>query len=298
MTALLAVLVLASVLVLATLGLHLTFGMLGLVNLTHGAMLLCGGYAAYVAVDATGSALVGLAAAICFTALLGMAIEVVFVRRLYDRPLESLVVTFGLTAFIRQSVILLYGPDPRGLHAPIQGGLSIGGATVARWDVVLMGCAVLAMAGFHQLLVRTRAGLECRAAVADDVLAATSGVRVRLTRCAIFAGGSAVAGLAGALVAPKYTLDSSFGLTLLVYSFFVVMLARPGSLAGLWPAALVVAGVVVGLQYVVSPVLAQVLAFAVILMLIRVREPALDVARAVLRWRADRGGAVLAQGSR
>jgi branched-subunit amino acid ABC-type transport system permease component len=266
-----SVLAQSAVLILVTLGLHVTFGMLGLVNLAHAAQLMIGGYTAYAVMDATGSYPLALVAAVGVAAVTAVPIEVLIIRRLYDRPVDSLVATFGLTILVRQAIHLIFSADPRGLDNPIPGSTRLLGVIVPYWSATLIVAAIALTVGIYVWFVRSPSGLRARCAVSNDVLASTNGVDVGLTRLWLFAAGAGLAGLGGALVAPLYTLDPTFGLSFLVYAFFIVMLGGIGSLAGLWPAAITVSLLIVGLQYVVSAITAQVLAFALIVVAIRFR---------------------------
>jgi branched-subunit amino acid ABC-type transport system permease component len=158
--------------------------------------------------------------------------------------------------------------------------------TVPYWSATLIVAALALTAAIYVWFLRSSAGLRARCAVSNDVLAGTNGVDVGLTRLWLFVAGAGLAGLGGALVAPLYTLDPSFGLSFLVYAFFIVMLGGVGSLAGLWPAAVTVSLLIVGLQYVVSAISAQVLAFALIVVAIRFRGSFIQAAAKL--WRAVR----------
>lgn len=284
-----AVLAEAAVLILVTLGMHVTFGMLNLVNLAHAAQLMLGGYTAYAVETATGSYPLALAAAAAMTAATAVPVEFVIIRRLYDRPVDSLVATFGLTILVRQVIQIIFSADPRGLNDPVPGAATIAGVIVPYWSAILIAAALVLSCAIYVWFHRSHAGLRARCAVSNNVLASTNGVNVAFTRMWLFAVGGALAGLGGALVAPLYTLDPTFGLSFLVYAFFIVMLGGLGSLRGLWPAALVVSLLIVGLQYVVSAVSAQVIAFAAIVVVIRLRGTAIETAAAV--WRATRAAA-------
>jgi urea transport system permease protein len=266
-----SVLSLASIFVLIALGLHFTFGLLGLVNLAHGEFLLVGAYVAYAVQQATGSTVAGVLLAPLGAALLAFVVERLFLRLFYERPLDSLLATFGLAVIVRQGVQLLYSSVPRQVRDPLRGSFTLFDINIPRWRLLILVVDVVLVVGIAALLSRTRFGLRARASVRNPVLAETMGIDVGWVRASLFALGSAVAGLAGALLAPISTLDPQFGLLYLVNAFLVVILGGVGSLTGL-----VVGGVVLGsslalLQFVIPTVLAQIVVLVIAVLGVRLR---------------------------
>ena len=219
---------LIAVFVLISLGLHFTFGMLGLVNLVHGELLLIGGYATYAVAGLTGSVLVGMLAAPVVAGLVGLAMERGVLRFLYQRPLDSLLATFGLAVIIRQAVQLIYTSSPRNVPDLLRGSWTILGINIPRWRLVLALLAVLLVIGTWWLLGRTRFGLKARAVVANPDLAESVGLDVGAMRAGLFTIGAALAGLAGGVLAPVSTLDPQYGLLFMVNAFLVTILGGPG----------------------------------------------------------------------
>jgi branched-chain amino acid transport system permease protein/urea transport system permease protein len=262
---------LIAVFVLISLGLHFTFGMLGLVNLVHGELLLIGGYATYAVAELTGSTLAGMLAAPVVAGLVGLAMERGVLRFLYQRPLDSLLATFGLAVIIRQAVQLIYTSSPRNVPDLLTGSWTILGVNVPRWRLVLALLAVLLVIGAWWLLERTRFGLRARAVVANPDLAETTGLDVGAMRAGLFTIGAALAGLAGGVLAPVSTLDPQYGLLFLVNAFLVTILGGPGSLAGLVAAAVVLGGSLALLQFVIPTVFAQILVLVIAVVGVRLR---------------------------
>jgi urea transport system permease protein len=262
---------LASVFVLIALGLHFTFGLLGLVNLAHGEFLLLGAYIAYAVQEASGSTVAGVVAAPFGAALIGLVVERALLRFFYERPLDSLLATFGLAVIIRQGVQLIYSAVPRQVRDPLRGSFDLFDVNIPRWRLLIVVVDVLLVAGIGALLSRTRFGLRARASVRNPELAETMGIDVGWVRAFVFAIGSGVAGAAGALMAPISTLDPEFGLLFLVNSFLVVILGGVGSLYGL-----VAGGVVLGcslalLQFAIPTVLAQIVVLVIAVAGVRLR---------------------------
>jgi urea transport system permease protein len=265
------VVVLIAVFTLIALGLHFTFGMLNVVNLAHGEFLLIGAYTAFQVQEATGNVVLGILLAPLTAAALGILMERGILRSLYDRPLDSLLATFGLAVIIRQVVQLLYTANPRRVDDAIGGSFEIAGFNVPWWRLVIVIATVALVALVSAILARTDFGLRARATVRNPTLAETTGINVGLMRAALFALGSAIAGLAGALLAPINTLDPQFGLLFLVNSFLVVILGGQGSLRGLVIAAAVLGGSLSILQFVVPTVYAQIIVLVIAILAVRLR---------------------------
>jgi urea ABC transporter permease protein UrtB len=266
-----SVLSLASVFILIALGLHFTFGLLGLVNLAHGEFLLVGAYVAYAVQQATGSTVAGVMLAPIGAAALGLVVERSLLRIFYDRPLDSLLVTFGLSVILRQGVQLIYSAVPRQVRDPLRGSLTFFDANIPKWRLLIVVVDVLLIAGIYALLSRTSFGLRARACVRNPALAETMGIDVSWVRAFLFAIGSGLAGLAGGLLAPISTLDPQFGLLFLVNAFLVVILGGVGSLPGLVIGGLMLGGSLALLQFVIPTVLAQILVLLIAVLGVRVR---------------------------
>jgi urea ABC transporter permease protein UrtB len=263
---------LASIFILIALGLHFTFGLLGLINLAHGEFLLIGAYLAYAVQQATGSTVAGVLLAPIGAAAVGLAIERLLLRFFYERPLDSLLVTFGLAVIARQGVQLIYSSVPRQLRDPLRGSFSFfDDVNIPRWRLLIVVIDVLLIVGIFALLSRTSFGLRARACVRNPSLAETMGVDVGWVRALLFAIGSGLAGLAGGLLAPISTLDPQFGLLFLVNAFLVVILGGVGSLAGLVLGGVMLGGSLALLQFFIPTVLAQILVLVIAVLGVRIR---------------------------
>lgn len=265
------VVVLMAVFVLIALGLHLTFGLLNVVNLTHGEFLLIGAYTAFQVQEATGNVVLGILLAPVVAGTIGILIERGILRSLYERPLDSLLATFGIAVIIRQVVQLIYSANPRTVDDPIGGSFEILGLNVPWWRLVVVVATVALVALVSAILARTSFGLHARATVRNPTLAGTMGVNVGLVRAALFALGSGIAGLAGALLGPINTLDPEFGLLFLVNAFLVVILGGQGSLRGLVIAGALLGGSLAVLQLFISTVFAQIIVLVIAIVGVRLR---------------------------
>ena len=270
------VVVLIGVFVLVALGLHFTFGLLNVVNLAHGEFLLIGAYTTFQVQETTGNVLLGILLAPLVAGAVGILIERGILRSLYDRPLDSLLATFGLAVIIRQVVQLIYSANPRTVHDAIGGSFDVAGIIVPWWRLVLVIATAGLVALVSVIVARTDFGLHARATVRNPALAETMGINVGLMRAALFALGSAIAGLAGALLAPINTLDPQFGLLFLVNSFLVVILGGQGSLRGLVVAAALLGGSLSILQFMIPTVYAQIIVLVIAILGVRLRPVLAD----------------------
>jgi urea ABC transporter permease protein UrtB len=262
---------LASIFILIALGLHFTFGLLGLINLAHGEFLLIGAYLAYAIQQATGSTIAGVLLAPIGAAAFGLAIERLLLRFFYERPLDSLLVTFGLALIVRQGVQLIYSSVPRQLRNPLRGAFTFFDVNIPKWRLLIVVVDVLLIVCIFTLLSRTSFGLRARASVRNPVLAETMGVDVAWIRAVLFAIGSGLAGLAGGLLAPISSLDPQFGLLFLVNAFLVVILGGVGSLAGLVLGGVMLGGSLALLQFIIPTVLAQIIVLVIAVLGVRLR---------------------------
>lgn len=265
------VVVLIAVFVLISLGLHFTFGLLNVVNLMHGEFLLLGAYTAFEVQQRTGSSLVGMLVAPIVGAIVGVAVERGILRVLYERPLDSLLATFGLSVIIRQVIQLLYTANPRSLDDPIGGSFLVAGLNVPFWRLVVVLVTIALVAGVRWMLQGTPFGLRARATVRNPVLAAAMGIKVGPTRATLFAIGAGLTAFAGAVLAPLNTLDPQYGLLFLVNAFLVVILGGQGSLRGLVVAAIVLGGSLSIMQFAISSVIAQILVIVIAVVAVRLR---------------------------
>lgn len=256
--------------VLVGVGLHLTFGLLNIVNLVHGEFVLIGAYATYELQDKLGGPVPAMIAAPFVAGFIGIVAERTVLRFLYTRPLDTLLATFGLSLLIRQAVQLIYLANPRQVEDPIGGSFVVGGFNVPWWRFVLV-LVTAAVVGGLMLLLRTRLGVRWRATVSNPDRAETLGVHTGIARTAMFGLGCALAGLAGALLAPLNTLTPQFGTRFLINSFLVVILGGQGSLNGLVGAAVVLGGTLGILQFQISTVYAQVAVLLVAIIATRLR---------------------------
>jgi urea transport system permease protein len=234
---------LGAVLLIMSLGLAVTFGLMGIINMAHGEMLMIGSYTAYVVQEVFARHLaahqdyyffVALPLAFLAAGLVGLALETGVIRFLYGRPLETLIVTWGIGMMFQQGARLWFG-DQTSVNSPtwFRGGVeAMPGLILPYSRIFIVVLAVLALGLLHGLLQRSYAGLRVRAVMQNRAMAACVGVSTRRIDAMTFAFGTALAGVAGCALALIGTVDPEVGKTYIVDSFMVVVLGGVGKVVG------------------------------------------------------------------
>ena len=240
----------ASILLLAALGLALSFGLMRVINMAHGEMLMLGGYASYVSISLFGKGagfFIGLLAAFIGAGLFGAFLEVTLIRRLYGRPLDTLLATWGVSFILQQAARSIFGPIGVEVTAPawLAGSLSLGGTALTGFALpavrlFIIVLAVVVLGGMWLIMTRTRLGLLVRAVHQNRAMAEALGANTRLVDLAVFSLGTAIAGLAGAALALIAPVTPTVGQSYIVYAFLVVIVGGLGSLTGTLLAALLI----------------------------------------------------------
>jgi len=223
---------LTSVLVLLVLGMAVIVGMMRVFNLCHGELVLLGAVVAYLTHSWFGSVLLGIVLAPLVVGLFGAGLERTVVRRFYANPAGALLATFAVGFLIRAIVLWRMSTQGAPVPAPIDGTVAIGDAQVSAWRLVIIVVVILAVAGTYALLNRTSAGLRVRATLDNKELASAAGISTGAMYTGTYAFGSALAGLAGAMIVPLQTLYPNLGLDNLIPMFIAVMVGGLGSLEG------------------------------------------------------------------
>jgi urea transport system permease protein len=240
----------ASILLLAALGLALSFGLMGVINMAHGELLMMGGYLTYVTLGFFPHSIgypLGMVVAFAGTAMFGALLEATLIRRLYGRPLDTLLATWGVSLILQQGARSLFGPIGDEVTAPswLAGSFSVAGGFVTGFTVpfvrlFIMGLSAAVVGVIALVIARTRTGMLVQAVHQDRDMAEALGVNTRIVDLWVFAVGSGVAGLAGSALALIAPVTPTVGQSYIVYAFLVVILGGMGSLSGTVLAALVV----------------------------------------------------------
>ncbi len=236
-----------STLFLVSAGLTLIFGVTRIVNFAHGALFMVGAYLAYTLTThlppTTLGFFGGVLLAAAGVALLGVAIELLILRRIYDAPeIFQLLATFGVALILQDAVVSIWGPQE--LFAPrvpgLKGAFELGGAFVPQYNLFMLFVGPLVFVVLWWLMRTTRWGVQVRAATQDREMAGALGINERRLFTGILALGAFLAGLAGALQIPRETVNAQMDLGVLVEAFVVVVVGGLGSIAGAFWAALAI----------------------------------------------------------
>jgi len=225
-------------------GLTLVFGIMNLVNLAHGSFYMVGAYLATAFTEKTGSFVLGVALALPATLLVGVLVEIVALRTLYERDhLDQVLATFGLILFFNELVAIVWGraaiftsvPQFLSGHFRILPGLPY---PTYRAVIILVGIVVAVF--LWALVTRTRVGMRIRAGASNRTMIAALGVDIRLLYTLVFGLGAALAGLAGAMAGPVYSVQPGMGEGILIQVFVVIVIGGIGSIRGAIVGAVVV----------------------------------------------------------
>jgi len=263
------------ILTLVALGLVVVFGLMGVINMAHGELFMLGAFAV-VAADRAGFGFwAGAALAPLVAGLAGLAIEGLLVRHVYRRPLDAILATWGLSLALKQAVVLGFGAQSHSVAAPLRASVDFGFFEYPLYRLLVMTAAALLAGLVFWLFLRTDFGLAARAVMARPDTAASLGIDARRMHRWCFALGAAVAGLAGALVAPLISVDPQMGLAWLVPGFLSIMVGGAGALQGVLLGGGIVGGAGNLAALWLSPVAAQVVVFALAVAVIRLRPDGL-----------------------
>jgi len=244
----------AAMLFIISSGLLIVFGVMKIINFAHAAFVTVGAYAALV------GARLGLAWALVLLlafgtgAACGAVTEATIVRRLYQRPLDAILATWGLGTVIDQLITLIFGREVQFVQAPITGTMDLLGIDYSAYRIIMIAAAAIVAVVFTGLLNGTRLGLSTRAVIMNEMLAQGLGVDSARVRLITFAIGSGLAALSGALITPLSSVDPNMGLPWLVSAFMLVMVSG-GSLPTLAVSCLVLGGLQVIVSTFVNPIL-------------------------------------------
>jgi len=225
-------------------GLTLVFGIMNLVNLAHGSLYMVGAYLTVAAVQWTGSYPLGVLLGLAGTLVVGMLVEVIALRTLYERDhLDQVLATFGLILFFNELIAILWGRAALYTTLPsyFQGHIEIiPGSIYPVYRAVVIGVGLVVGAGLWYVVAKTRLGMLIRAGASNRTMVAALGINIRLLYTVVFGFGAALAGLAGLMAGPIYAVQPGMGELILIQVFVVIVIGGIGSIRGALVGALVV----------------------------------------------------------
>ena len=225
-------------------GLTLVFGIMDMINLAHGSLYMIGAYLMASLAQATGSFWVALPLALLATALVGAALEIAVLRRLYERDhMTQVLATFAIILIANEVVRIIWGSQPILLNAPVglTGPVELpGGIQYASYRLAIIAIGLLVAALRYVLVAKTRVGMLVRAGASNREMATAMGVDIRRLFTAVFAIGAALCGLAGAMLGPILAVQVGMGENILILAFVVIVIGGIGSIRGAFVGALLV----------------------------------------------------------
>ena len=225
-------------------GLTLVFGIMDLVNLAHGSFYMLGAYFAATFAALTGSFVLGGVLALAATLVVGMAAELIAIRKLYGRDhLDHVLGTFGLILFFNELVRLVWGPAGMNLPLPpyLGGAIEIlPGVYYPAYRIAVIAAALMIALLLYLVVMRTRVGMLIRAGASNREMVGALGINVQLLYTFVFGAGAALAGLAGLIQAPILTAHIGMGENILIVALVVIIIGGVGSIRGAFMAAIFV----------------------------------------------------------
>ncbi|TYS09945.1 urea ABC transporter permease subunit UrtB [Bacillus subtilis] len=282
---------LGSILILIAIGLAVTFGLMNMINMAHGELIMAGAYTTYVVQQLFISYLpaslfsyyflIAIIMAFAVAALIGIVIEKVIVRRLYDRPLDSLLATWGVSLILQQAARSIFGAQNVAVKSPewLTGGVTLFSVTFPykRLFILALVLFTLTLLGFY--LFKTSAGRRMQAVTLNRSMASCLGVSVRKTDTLAFALGSGLAGIAGSSLTLLGSIGPTLGSSYLVDAFMIVILGGIGKLKGTILGAVTVGLLSTFVEYSTSATIAKVVVFAFIILFLQWRPSGLASVR-------------------
>jgi len=225
-------------------GLTLVFGIMNLINLAHGSLFMVGAYLCATVFQKTGSFLLGLLVALPGAALVGIAVEVIALRKLYARDhLDQVLATFGLILFFNELTKIVWGPRALFLDVPeaLSGTIEIiPNSPYPAFRLAIIAVGIIVAILLYLMITRTRLGMLIRASATNREIVGALGVNVKLLYTLVFGLGALLAGLAGAMAGPLLAVEVGMGEDILILTFVVIVIGGIGSIKGALVGAILV----------------------------------------------------------
>lgn len=256
-------------LVLSAAGLAIIFGMMDVINLAHGEFVMCGAYVTSAAYHAGLPLALAQASGAVAAGVIGVLLEATMIRPLYSRPLDSLLVTWGISLIATQGTLVVLGSTFPGVATPGH-SFSVGPYTFSTYRMVLFAAALCVLGFIYLLFMRTRFGVHARATMQNPGMAQALGVRKGFIYAASFGIGTGLAGLCGALYAPTMNLIPTMGASFIVEAFVTVVVGGANVLLGTAPAAAALAVIRSALNAWYGQVIGEIGLLVAVVLIIRV----------------------------
>lgn len=257
-------------LLLVTLGLVVIYGMMNVINMAHGELFLVGAYTLVAVQSFGGPFWLGLLLAPAVVALIGFLMEEFVVRHVYGRAIDTILATWGISIALKQAIIILYGPAAISIVNPLPGSVTLFGFDYPLYRLFIMGMAALLAIATYLVLYATPLGLQIRGVIANRAMAGSLGINTRAMDRGTFAAGAALAGIAGAVMAPIMSVDPQMGVGFLIPAFLAILVGGLNSLSGAIFGAGIIGGATTTLSSMMSQAIAQIAVFALAIVIIRI----------------------------
>lgn len=265
---------LTSILLMIALGLAIIYGAMGVINLAHGQFVMVGAYIAwFLQGQFSFNIIVALPLTFIAGAMLGLIIERTIIQRLYQRPLDTILATWGIGIVLEQLVRAFLGSDSRYVARPefLDGNLVMAGVHMSYYRLFIIGFSILILLGTWFLMYRTEFGSKLRAVIQNKEISECYGISSKRVYAMTFAYGAGLAAVAGSLVTPLVSVTPTMGNKLVVDAFLVVIVGGVGSIAGTAASALMIGEAAAWLSYWFNDTTGRILILLGVIVLIRFR---------------------------
>jgi branched-subunit amino acid ABC-type transport system permease component len=260
------------VLALAAFGLAIVYGLIGVINMGHGAMLTLGAYFTWWLTQHGLPFVPGVLLSAVAVGAVGVLFEHFIIRHFYDRPFDTLLLTWAFFLVATEVIKIVFGTDFRNVASPFAGAVDLGIYRVPAYKTVVAGLSILIILGTAIVFFKTALGIKIRAMIQNRDMASLLGLNIGLMYKLVFGFGAFMAGLAGGLIAPMFSVDPYMGNTFLVRSFFVVIVGGIGQLlAGTLFGSFAIGGLETVLALFSDQVVAQIAVFFIAVIVLRFR---------------------------
>ena len=264
---------LVGILIIVAIGLAIIFGVVGVINMAHGEFIMVGAYTAAVVGELGGNTFIAIPVAFAVVGLLGLAIERSIIQWIYERPLETLLATWGVGIVLQVVIKMIFGSELYYVGAPkiLDGGFRTIGLLPFPWyRLFLIGLAIVMLVMTYLFLYRTNVGLKVRAVRRNRSMTGCLGIDTAKVDMLVFFYGSGLAGAAGAALAPIKTVSPPMGFPYVVDSFMVVVLGGVGNLWGVVAGSAIIGEGESILSFLYNNVIGKMLVFMMIVLAIRI----------------------------
>lgn len=266
----------AATLIVVALGLAIIFGIMKVINMAHGELIMIGAYVTYLIYTVAKLPFIfAMVAAFIVSGVVGLFIELIVIKRLYGRPLETLLATFGVSIMLQQLIKIIFGPSGKPVSSPISETLMLGGIVLPYYRLFIIIVAIALTISIFWVMNKTTFGIKLRTTSENRNMSNCLGINTSRIDTLTFALGSGLAGIGGALLAPINNVVPTMGAGYLVDSFMAVVLGGVGSLGGTAFGAVIIGEGNKMLNIIANETFAKVLILLAIIVIIRFRPEGL-----------------------